>query len=463
MKVSLSLTSDQHQKLEHLLLPSDGKEAVAFLLCSSRSGTRWHRLIVREVCELHGEYYHERRSASVSWDTEALVPLLERAAQKGYALIKVHSHPNGFTDFSAIDDYGDYQLLPVLQAWTENDALHGSAIMLPDGKLLGRVISVDEELLPIEKIAVVGDDLTYWINPINSPIVPEFTRSHVQAFGEETFKLLSELSIAVIGCSGTGSVVIEQLARLGVGHLLLVDDDVIEERNLNRILNSTLEDAKSEKEKVFVLSNAINRMGLGTEPEAVPKSLWDPNVVKAVAECDVIFGCMDTVDGRYLLNRLATYYSVPYFDLGVRIVANPENREIEAVCGSVHYLQPGSSLMQREVFDMEQVRAAGLARTDPEAFKQNFEEGYIRGVNVQRAAVISLNMLIASLGVNELIARLNPYRDEPNNHYDQVEVDLNSMQIFTRQFGRDCAILRNHIGKGDCKPLLDSPELSEAR
>ena len=49
------------------------------------------------------------------------------------------------------------------------------------------------------------------------------------------------MSIAVVGCSGTGSPVIEQLARLGVGRLVLVDPDRVEEKNLNRIVNATRE------------------------------------------------------------------------------------------------------------------------------------------------------------------------------------------------------------------------------
>jgi hypothetical protein len=45
--------------------------------------------------------------------------------------------------------------------------------------------------------------------------------------------------VAVIGCGGLGGYVVEQLARLGVGTLVLVDPDVFEEHNLNRQLLSS--------------------------------------------------------------------------------------------------------------------------------------------------------------------------------------------------------------------------------
>lgn len=45
--------------------------------------------------------------------------------------------------------------------------------------------------------------------------------------------------VAVIGCGGLGGYIIEQLARLGVGHIVAVDPDVFEEHNLNRQLLAT--------------------------------------------------------------------------------------------------------------------------------------------------------------------------------------------------------------------------------
>ena len=53
-----------------------------------------------------------------------------------------------------------------------------------------------------------------------------------------------------VGVSGTGSVVAEQLARLGSGEIILVDFDRIEGRNLDRILNSTMADVADSRLKV---------------------------------------------------------------------------------------------------------------------------------------------------------------------------------------------------------------------
>src|SRR4051812_4598867 len=59
------------------------------------------------------------------------------------------------------------------------------------------------------------------------------------ARNRQTISLADQLKLfrsraAVIGCGGLGGYVIEELARIGVGELVLVDPDVFEEHNLNR-------------------------------------------------------------------------------------------------------------------------------------------------------------------------------------------------------------------------------------
>ena len=182
----------------------------------------------------------------------------------------------------------------------------------------------------------------------------------------------------------------------------------------------------------------------------------------------MLFGCMDSIDGRYLLNALATYYTLPYFDIGVRLQAVPSDpgkgERIREVCGTVNYLRPGrSSLMSRGLYTMSDVAAAGLRRNDPDAHAQQVKDGYIRGAVVQRPAVISVNMFAASLAVNEFSARLHPFREEPNAAWAAVEFSLASMELFGDPDEGICELLAGKVGKGDVTPLLDVLELVERR
>ena len=312
-------------------------------------------------------------------------------------------------------------------------------------------------------------DIVFWNYSLKKHQNLEFTDSHAHAFGERTVEQLSNLSVAVIGCSGTGSPVIEQLVRLGIGQIVLVDDDVIEVRNVNRILNSTIDDAHLHRFKVDVLADSIRKLGLGTRVYEYRENLWNRKVIMAVAECDLVFGCMDSVGGRYLLNSIATHYLIPYFDLGVRldsVLTNNEQRTVREVCGTVHYLQPGkSSLMSRGLVKMEQVRAEGLRRHDPGSYKEQVDAGYIKGIQESRPAVISINVLIASIAVNDLLARLHPYRDEDygNSHIASITTSLSSVEMLPDSETKypQCHILRENAGRGDIEPLLGLVEFAE--
>ncbi len=276
---------------------------------------------------------------------------------------------------------------------------------------------------------------------------------------------LQRLSIGVVGASGSGSPSIEQLARLGAGELVIVDEDHVEARNLNRILNSSRQDAEEEAPKVEVARDAITRMDIGTSTLTHDSNVWNSDVVRSLAQCDIIFGCVDSIDGRYLLNAISAYYTIPYIDIGVRLL--PDYREgksgIREVCGTVNYIQPGrSSLISRGLFTLKDVANAGLLRNDPAAFQQQVNDGYIAGINNHRPAVVSLNMFASSLAVTELLARLHPFREEPNEHFAATEFSLASMEMMSDRDSGACSRFSNKVGIGDKDPLLDEIELTES-
>lgn len=459
MRTTLTLTQEQRATLSRHLFPPDGCEAVAVVLCGVARGAVPRRLIAREIHLVPHELCSERRPDLVTWPTEVMLPWLAIAERRNWAVLKIHGH-RGYDRFSHTDDHADRALFPSLHAWVEG-APHGSAILMDDGRVFGRVVTETGIFQPIESVNVVGDDITKYLPPGQpDEAVPEAGRRISQAFGSGTYAQLRQLKIGVVGASGTGSPVIEQLARNCVGSLVIADPDRIEHKNLNRILNSTWRDAEEARLKVEVAERSIKAMNLGTEVKIFPRDLFSREVVQELASCDVLFGCMDTIDGRHLLNKLASFYSIPYFDLGVKIVADGKGG-VDQVVGTVHYMKPGgSSLLSRRVYTLDQVRAAGLRRTDPKQYAQLLEEGYIRGVQEDRPAVVQLNTLVASMAINELLARLHPFRMDPNGLFNISRVSISHGFFDHEDDGAPCAALAKHVGRGDVEPLLDWAELS---
>lgn len=459
--VTLSMTAAQHEQLKQHLLPGDGLESVALALCGRRAGMGRHRLLVHRIVCVANELCVRSRE-SIRWPAGAqLPPLLDEARSRNLALLKIHSHPGGLAEFSATDDHADGELFPSVSAWTDGLA-DASAIMLPDGRVFGRAHYRSGGTARLISVCVVGDDLLFWAGAEATPMASHRTRE-LQAFGRGTVAVLSQLTVAVVGCSGTGSHVVEQLARLGVRRLVLVDPDVVEYKNLSRMVNARAVDAALGTPKVHVLARAIAAMGLGTEVIAVCADLATPAAVRAVADADVAFGCMDSVDGRHLLNRLTATYLIPYLDVGVKLVADGLGG-VEEIVGSVHYLRPdGSSLQDRGVYTQRDLEAASLRKGNPVEYQRRLKDGYIAGVNEDSPAVVSVNGFYASMSVNELLARIHNYRWEPSRAFGTHRYSLVRAERYLEpEMGQRAGAFTSSIGRGDRTPLLDLPELSES-
>lgn len=460
MEYQLRIAGEHFLSLQQHLFPGDGKEAVAVALCGryesdSLSILLTHKieLIPYEECVRNEEY--------VTWKTERIIPLLDEAAKNNMAILKIHSHPTGYSKFSKTDDISDKELFTSAFGWCDTDGVHASAVMLPNKRIFARVFNPDLESFAINKISIVGDEIITHTEH-SSATIDEFSARTRQAFGDDTYHKLKQLKIGVVGCSGTGSPVIEQLARLGVGTLVIVDPDKVEKKNLNRIVNSTMADAIAGEYKTTVIGKAIRNIGLGTKIVEFNCNLYDNKaVLNELITCDVIFGCVDSVDGRHLLSQLTNFYLIPYFDIGVRLDSDGKGN-IVSIVASIHYIKPGhSTLLSRGLYTSQRLFDDSLLRQDPGEFKKREEAGYVKNANVDRPAVISINMQISSMAVNEFLNRIHSFKDDHPNCYAKVMMDYSGSCIENvpeKEFGIDAAAKR-WTGRGDCKPFLRMIEL----
>ena len=117
--------------------------------------------------------------------------------------------------------------------------------------------------------------------------------------GQEGVDRLAAASVAVFGLGGVGSYAAEALARAGVGRLILVDGDVVEETNLNRqlvALHSTL-----GRSKVEVAAQRVLDIAPGCRAEAHAMFYLPEQGQGLIDGCDYVADCIDMVSAKLAL------------------------------------------------------------------------------------------------------------------------------------------------------------------
>lgn len=126
-------------------------------------------------------------------------------------------------------------------------------------------------------------------------------------FGDVGVEKLKKSTVMVVGCGAVGSFAIETLARSGVGHLVVVDFDTVEESNINRqlfALTSTV-----GRPKVDVAAARVRDIN----PDIMVDALnlrWDENTdVKIIP--DFVIDAIDSVESKVVLYKWADAHNVP--------------------------------------------------------------------------------------------------------------------------------------------------------
>lgn len=138
---------------------------------------------------------------------------------------------------------------------------------------------------------------------------PRYARNF-PALTEAEWKILKKKRVLVVGCGGLGGHIIDQLSRIGVGFLRVVDGDVFEFSNLNRQLLSNVALLGVSKAKVAV--DHIAKINPDVSVEAVEAFLTESNVVDLLADCDLVMDALDNIQSRKILATACEQAKIPY-------------------------------------------------------------------------------------------------------------------------------------------------------
>ena len=130
-------------------------------------------------------------------------------------------------------------------------------------------------------------------------------------FGREGQARLARSCVAVVGVGALGSASSEMLARAGVGHLILIDRDIVEPTNLQRQTLYTEADANAGVSKARAARDRLKQVNSTIEIEAHAADLSPENIEELLEPADVVVDGTDNFETRYLLNDYAIDAETP--------------------------------------------------------------------------------------------------------------------------------------------------------
>ena len=146
---------------------------------------------------------------------------------------------------------------------------------------------------------------------MNAQMQDYFARqSAIPEIGLSGLQRLQSAKLAVVGTGGVGSAAAYFLASLGTGHLKLIDQDVVEESNLHRLIGADRQDLHLPKAEV--LGRKLNSRHPWTRTEAIVETLRRGNARELLADSDLIIDGTDNFPARHILNRFARNSKIPY-------------------------------------------------------------------------------------------------------------------------------------------------------
>jgi len=130
-------------------------------------------------------------------------------------------------------------------------------------------------------------------------------------FSREFWEKLLNSKVLIIGLGGVGSVVVDYLARVGVGKIGVVDNERVELKDLNKCIFYNVLDV--DKNKAEVIKYKVNN--INPDIEIITHNLYldDKSITSILESYDVIVDCTNNIILRYLVNDVCYFIKKPVF------------------------------------------------------------------------------------------------------------------------------------------------------
>jgi hypothetical protein len=416
------------------LFPGDGDEHGLVLLAGVSHIAGQLTLLVREVCPAaEGVDYVEAKFGYRALSPKFIHRLITRARDQRLAYLAVHNHGSDReVGFSRIDLDSHERGYPALSQISRGMPV--GALVFGHRAIQADIWLSDGRRLELDHAVVVGTGIKR-LTP--APLrhldgVDDIYERQVRMFGKFGQREIAACRVGIIGLGGVGSLLAEFMARLGVTKFCLVDDDVVEESNLSRIVGSTGSDVRRKTPKVEVARRQILQANDAADVRLIQDDVAKESVAKELAACDYLFLAADSMRARLVFNAIVHQYLIPGVQLGAKI--RPDSTgSLAEVMSANRPVRPGVGCLWCNQF-IDPAQLAKEAKTDEERKAQAY------GVGEPNPSVISLNAVAAAHAVNDfLLDYLNLRPDSGQLYYEHFHFLKGKQSLVEPRKDEDCS------------------------
>lgn len=409
MTWSVSMTAADYTALTAHLHRGDGDEHAAFCYAGVTLRQGGGRLLVRRIVPVPEEEF----PLSTGDGYRSITPqAVARAAiecdAEGLCLMWVHNHPESTTSvrLSKQDRRTAARVHPVLADLTDRRPV--AAVVLGTSSAAGEVWT-PARVEPIDGVRVIGSPILE-LRPglLPGAACDERFARQVLLFGAAGQRRLRELTVAIVGVGGGGSLIAQTLACLGVGAIILIDHDVIKRLNLSRIVGATPADIG--RPKVDVAARLVHSIDPTITIEPVSGDMTYTDDARVITTADVVFLATDTAFARHAVNLVCHQYLIPFFQVGAKVSTSPDNGQVTQI-----HITDRPFLFTSGCMHCARIIPLDKLQREQQDEETNRVQDYLgaAGRDIEDPSVITLNSIATSLATTDFLFTVTGLAQDP--------------------------------------------------